>query len=211
MSQNEWLMLLEGAFVTLIISLISIFFGLFLGVIISFIRNIPIIKQILTFYISLIKTIPLITLVLFLFLILPILGFNFNKYIIAIIALIINTSVFNADILSGAMLSFPKEQVDVAKSLGMNNFLIFIRIILPQIFLTSLPALVNEMTFLIKASPAISIIGIVDLARATNRIYSVTYNPILPILGACCIYMIIIGVLLILQGYFKKFVYNLAI
>lgn len=71
---------------------------------------------------------------------------------------------------------------------------------LPQMWIESLPALVNEMSFLIKGSPAIAVIGVVDLTRVTNRISSVTYEPLSPILAAGLLYVAIIGCLLKLQG-----------
>jgi polar amino acid transport system permease protein len=50
-----------------------------------------------------------------------------------------------------------------------------------------------KMSFLIKGSPAIAVIGVVDLTRVTNRISSVTYEPLSPILAAGLLYVVIIG------------------
>lgn len=74
----------------------------------------------------------------------------------------------------------------------------------PQMVVMSLPALVNEMSFLIKGSPAIAVIGVVDLTRVTNRISAVTYEPLMPILCAGVLYMCIIGVLIKLQQMAEK-------
>ena len=82
---------------------------------------------------------------------------------------------------------------------GMTPWVTFRRIMLPQMVITSLPGLVNEMSFLIKGSPAIAVIGIVDLTRVTNRISAVTYEPLPPILVAGALYMAIIGCLVWLQ------------
>lgn len=49
---------------------------------------------------------------------------------------------------------------------------------------------------MIKGSPAIAVIGVVDLTRVTNRISSVTYEPLSPILAAGLLYVAIIGCLL---------------
>jgi polar amino acid transport system permease protein len=87
---------------------------------------------------------------------------------------------------------------------------LFRRIMLPQIWITSLPGLVNEMTLLIKASPAIAVIGIVDLTRATNRIAAITYEPLPPILVAAALYMVVIGVLVRLQRMFDERAQRLA-
>src|SRR3546814_2906974 len=82
----------------------------------------------------------------------------------------LNTASFNTEIWRSAYQSFPQSQIEAARAMGMTRGLYFRRIMLPQMWYTALPPLVNEMTFLIKASPAIAVIGIVDLTRVTNRI-----------------------------------------
>lgn len=77
--------------------------------------------------------------------------------------------------------------------MGMTRSLYFRRIMLPQMWYAALPPLVNEMTFLIKASPAIAVIGIVDLTRVTNRIAAQTYEPLPPIIAAGALYILFIG------------------
>ena len=81
----------------------------------------------------------------------------------------------------------------------MRRWTYFRYIMLPQMWIESLPALVNEMSLLIKGSPAIAVIGVVELTRVTNRISSVTYEPLSPILAAGLLYVAIIGCLLKLR------------
>jgi len=111
-------------------------------------------------YISLARATPLVTLVLFLFLSLPTLGINLDKTLAAIVALTLNTSAFNAEIWRNAFRNFPREQREAAESVGMRRWTYFRYIMLPQMWIESLPALVNEMSFLIKGSPAIAVIGV---------------------------------------------------
>ncbi|KGQ71090.1 ABC transporter permease [Chelonobacter oris] len=212
MGKSEWIMLLDGGLTTLWISLSAILIGIVIGLFIALIRNlkIPVITQCLAFYVSLARATPLVTIVLFVFLGMPELGLELDRITTAIIALTINTSAFNAEIWRSAFLSFPREQLEAAKAAGMTRWLTFRRITLPQMFLTSLPALVNEMTFLIKASPAIAVIGVVDLTRVTNQISAVTYEPLPPILVACAMYMLLMGVMLKLQRWSERFVYRLS-
>ena len=161
-------------------------------------------------YISLARATPLVTLVLFLFLSLPTVGINLDKTVAAIVALTLNTSAFNAEIWRNAFRTFPREQREAAESVGMRRWPYFRYIMLPQMWLESLPALVNEMSFLIKGSPAIAVIGVVDLTRVTNRISSVTYEPLSPILAAGLLYVVIIGLLLKLQSMAERKAKRLA-
>jgi ABC-type amino acid transport system permease subunit len=59
---------------------------------------------------------------------------------------------------------------------------------LPQVARTCLPALVNEMTLLLQGSPAIAVVGIVDVTRAAVRIGANTYEPLPPFLLATALY-----------------------
>ena len=161
--------------------------------------RIPIIGRVIVLYVSLGRATPLVTLVLFIFIAAPVMGFPLDRYAAALITLILNTAAFNAEIWRASIRSFPREQVEAGRAAGMSRQLIFRRIMLPQIWITALPGLVNEMTLLIKASPAIAVIGIVDLTRVTNQIAAITYEPLPPILIAAAIYMLVIGALVHLQ------------
>lgn len=202
MDLKAWLLLLEGAWTTLWISGIAIVLGVSAGLLIALVRRqtIPLVDQVLALYISLARATPLVTLVLFLFLSLPSVGINLNKNVAAILALTLNTAAFNAEIWRSALNNFSRDQREAAHAIGMTDWTFFRRIMLPQLFTVSLPALVNEMSFLIKGSPAIAVIGLVDLTRVTNRIASVTYEPLYPILGAGLIYMVMIGVMVKAQA-----------
>ncbi|MGV8834088.1 MAG: amino acid ABC transporter permease [Devosia sp.] len=202
MTGTAWILLLQGAWVTLWISGVSIALGLVFGLAIALLRTarIPVIDQLLAVYVSLARATPLVTLVLFLFLAAPTFGLSLDRNAAAILALTLNTTAFNAEIWRTAFLNFSPEQKEAALACGMTPATMFSNIMLPQMITTSLPGLVNEMTFLIKSSPAVAIIGLVDLTRVTNRISAVTYEPLPPILAAALIYMVIISVLLKLQS-----------
>lgn len=201
MNASAWQMLFDGAWTTLWISTVSIIIGVIAGLIIALIRlaRIPIVDQFLVLYISLARATPLVTLALFIFLSAPTLGIGLDRSIAGILALTLNTTAFNAEIWQSAFRNFSRDQREAAMATGMTPWITFRRIMLPQMMITSLPGLINEMSFLIKGSPAIAVIGVVDLTRVTNRISAVTYEPLPPILVACVLYMTIIGALVWLQ------------
>lgn len=193
--------LLLGAWTTAWISAVAILGGVPLGLALALLREarVPVVGHIVVLYVSFGRATPLVTLVLFIFVGAPVLGIPLDRYTAAIATLLLNTAAFNAEVWRAAIRSFPREQVEAARAAGMTRMLIFRRIMLPQIWITSLPGLVNEMTLLIKASPAIAVIGIVDLTRVTNRISAVTYEPLPPILAAAVLYVVVIGLLVRLQ------------
>ncbi len=212
MDFNAWITLFKGAWMTLWVSGISIALGIVAGLGIAVLRNarIPFVSKILYYYISIIRATPMITLVLFLFVTAPYLPFDVDRWVVAVAAMTINTTAFNAEIWRSALVTFSREQVEAAKAAGMTRMLILKRIMLPQMVITSLPGLVNEMSLLVKSSPAIAMVGLADLARATNHIYAVTYEPLPPILAAAALYILLIGVLVRLQRLADKYARRLA-
>ncbi|OZI30608.1 ABC transporter permease [Bordetella genomosp. 10] len=202
MDAQAWRMLLDGAWVTAWISAVSIAIGVVLGLGLALLRlaRIPVLDQILATWISLARATPLVTLVLFVFLGLPSVGLGINRETAAIVALTINTSAFNAEIWRSAFASFSREQREATLACGMTPAVMFRRIMLPQMVVSSMPGLVNEMSSLVKSSPAVAIIGLVDLSRVTNRIAAVTYEPLPPILAAAVLYMLLIALLVRLQA-----------
>lgn len=206
MTVGGFQMLLDGAWTTIWISLLAIVSGVPIGFVLSLIRvsRVPVLSQIVVLYVSLGRATPLVTLALFLFVTLPVFGVNIDKYTAGVVALTLNTASFNTEVWRSVYQAFPQSQIEAARAMGMTRALYFRRIMLPQMWYAALPSLVNEMTLLIKASPAIAVIGVVDLTRVTNRIAAQTYEPLPPILIAGVMYILFIGVLVRLQRHLEK-------
>ena len=101
-------------------------------------------------------------------------------------------------------MNFPKEQYEAAQSVGMRAGQRFRRIVLPQIVRASLPGLVNEMSLLIKVTPVLAVVGVVDITRAAVRIGAQTYEPLPPFLVAVALYAPIVFALVSLQRWIER-------
>jgi ABC-type amino acid transport system permease subunit len=145
-----------------------------------------------------------VTLLLLLFFALPNLGVPIGAVSAAIIALVMNTSAFNCEIWRAGLMDFPKDQYEAALSVGMPARLRFRRIVLPQVFRVSLPALVNEMSLLIKVTPVLAVVGVVDITRAAVRIGAETYEPLPPFLVALAVYMPIVYAIVSVQRWMER-------
>ena len=106
---------------------------------------------------------------------------------------------FDCEIWRAALLAFPRDQLEAAIACGMPRGLRFRRIVLPQIARASLPALMNEVTLIIKVSPAVAVIGLVDTTRAAVRVGAETYAPVPPFFVALLLYIAVIGALVAAQ------------
>jgi His/Glu/Gln/Arg/opine family amino acid ABC transporter permease subunit len=195
-----------GAVVTVTLSLIGILIGLPIGLGLALLRwaNVPVAARIVTVYVSILRATPLVTLLLLLFFALPNVGVPINPISAAILALVMNTSAFNCEVWRAALMNFPKDQYEAAQSVGMRASLRFRRIVLPQIFRVSLPGLVNEMSLLIKVTPVLAVVGVVDITRAAVRIGAETYEPVPPFLVAVALYAPIVFALVSLQRWIER-------
>jgi His/Glu/Gln/Arg/opine family amino acid ABC transporter permease subunit len=206
MSAGDLLAILQGAVVTVTLSLIGILIGLPIGLALAVLRwaDVPVIAPVVKVYVSILRATPLVTLLLLLFFALPNIGIAIGPVSAAILALVMNTAAFNCEVWRAALMNFPKDQYEAAQSVGMNASLRFRRIVLPQIVRVSLPGLVNEMSLLIKVTPVLAVVGVVDITRAAVRIGAETYDPLPPFLVAVALYAPIVFVLVSLQRWIER-------
>jgi His/Glu/Gln/Arg/opine family amino acid ABC transporter permease subunit len=206
MSGGDIASIFQGAAVTITLSLIGILIGLPIGLGLALLRwaNVPVIARIVAVYVSMLRATPLVTLLLLLFFALPNIGVPINPISAAITALVMNTSAFNCEVWRAALMNFPKDQYEAAQSIGMRASQRFRRIVLPQILRVSLPGLVNEMSLLIKVTPVLAVVGVVDITRAAVRIGAETYEPLPPFLVAIALYAPIVFALVALQRWIER-------
>ena len=194
MTANDYFSIVHGALATISMSLVSIVLGVPLGLALALIRwsRIPLLNQVTTVYVSIMRTCPSVTLALLIFFALPEIGISLNPVPAGILTLTLSTSAFNTEIWRSTLTNFPRDQYDAALSFGMRRITRFRRVILPQIIHSSLPALVNEMTLLVKGSPAVAVLGIVEITRAAIRVGARTYDPLPPFIFALVLYSFIV-------------------
>ena len=206
MSWGDLLAIFQGAVVTVLLSLAGILIGLPIGLALAVLRwaDVPIVARGVAVYVSILRATPLVTLLLLLFFALPNIGIAIGPISAAILALVMNTAAFNCEVWRASLMNFPKDQYEAAQSVGMNATLRFRRIVLPQIVRVSLPGLVNEMSLLIKVTPVLAVVGVVDITRAAVRIGAQTYEPLPPFLVAVALYAPIVFLLVSLQRWIER-------
>jgi His/Glu/Gln/Arg/opine family amino acid ABC transporter permease subunit len=192
---GDYLALAAGAANTIAISFLAIAIGTPLGLGLALIRwaRVRGLDGIVAALVSLLRATPAVTLVLLVYFALPTLGLEVPRFTAGVATLALGSMAYNCEIWRGALLAFPSDQLDAARAFGMRRGLRFRLVVLPQIARAALPALVNEMTLLIKVSPAVAVIGVTEATRAAVRIGAATYSPIPPFLVALAIYLVVIG------------------
>jgi His/Glu/Gln/Arg/opine family amino acid ABC transporter permease subunit len=191
--------LLRGAGTTVAVCSVAIAAGIPLGLAIAAGRTgrNAIVRFLCGVYSSLVRATPLVTFVMLIYFGLPALGIEFDPLSAAVLALALTTAAFNSEIWRAGIVDFPRGQLEAARSFGMTRRTAFWRIMFPQIWRRSVAPIVNEMTLLIKASPAIAVIGIVDLTRKARQVAESTYEPLPAFISAVVIYGIVLIVLVV--------------
>lgn len=187
---GRWKLILHGLYTTIIIAICAIIIGTILGIILALFKiskNKPL-RIIATFYITVIRGIPLATqLMLFAFVILP--SLQVNKVIIAIIAFGLNSAAYVAEIIRAGIQGIDIGQMEAGRSLGLNKTQTMVSIIFPQAIKAVLPTYTNEFVVLIKETSVVGFIAVTDLTRASDMIRNATYNAWIPLIFAALIYL----------------------
>jgi His/Glu/Gln/Arg/opine family amino acid ABC transporter permease subunit len=192
---GDYLAIAAGAANTIAVSVLAIATGMPLGLALALVRwrQLPGLDIPVAVLVSMLRATPAVTLALLIYFALPSLGLEIPRFAAGVATLMLGTMAYNCEILRATLLAFPADQLDAARAFGMPAAMRFRLVVLPQIIRAALPALVNEMTLIIKVSPAVAVIGVIDATRAAVRIGAATYNPVPPFLVVLAIYIVIIG------------------
>ena len=108
---------------------------------------------------------------------------------IAVLALSLNSAGFLAEIFAVALRNVPAGEIDAARAFGFTRSQIFLRFTLINAARLCIRAYGNELVFVLKGTSAVTFITITDLIGAANQIYFRTFDPFTPLLIAGAIYL----------------------
>ena len=106
-----------------------------------------------------------------------------------ILALVINTVAYTTEIIRGGIESISVGQKEACKSLGMNTFIMYYKIIMPVAFRQALPAYGNEMILMVKATSLVSLTTYMEMTGIARNIMAKTFAPIEAFIAAGSIYL----------------------
>lgn len=204
--QDNFHFLLQGAGITLKVSILAASFGLVIGSIMSLFRisNNFLLKAVSGIYVEVIRGTPLLIQVLYLYFGLYQMGIRLPPLTAGIVALSINSGAYVTEIIRSGIQSIDKGQMEASRSLGMNYMLTMRHVILPQAFRRIIPPMVNELIALIKDSSLLSVIGIVELARVGQLVRAKTYDTFYIMTAVAITYFIMTFSLSTLLGYIER-------
>lgn len=213
--------LLKGLTNTMIIAFFAVLLGVAIGVVIATVRstyekNLEFFKRrkgigyylflfanfLCKIYLTVIRGTPIVVQLLIAYFI--IFASSTNGVMVASIAFGINSGAYVAEILRGGIMSIDNGQFEAGRSLGFNYIQTMVYIIIPQVFKTVLPTLLNEFIALLKETSVAGYVGIVDLTKGGDIIRGRTFSAYMPLLAVAAIYLILVMLLTYLVGKLER-------
>ncbi|KKD00925.1 MULTISPECIES: amino acid ABC transporter permease [Photobacterium] len=174
-SSNQWTIgpVTLGLWVTLKISVLSLFFAIILGLMAGLMRisHNPVTKNLAFLYVEIIRGTPLLVQIFIVYFFLGTI-FELERFTAGVVALSIFTGAYIAEIIRAGIQSIPPGQMEAARSLGMSYPKAMMYVILPQAFKRTLPPMAGQLITLIKDSSLVSVISITDLTKAGREVIS---------------------------------------
>ncbi len=168
--------LIQGLFITLKISGISLVLSLVWGGVSAIARlsPFPVLRALAWIYVEAIRNTPLlIQIFLIYFVISPVL--DISAFWSAVWALSLFEGAYASEIIRSGILGISKGQIEAAMGLGLPKSVIYYKVIIPQMLRTTLPMLAGQSVSLIKDSALVSTISIYDLTMQAQKIVSETF------------------------------------
>lgn len=190
--------LLEGAKITILLTLTSVAAGIVIGLFLSLgkMSKKQLLKKICEAYIFFFRGTPLLMQLYFLYFglpkIFPVLTLR-SKFLAAFIAFSLNSGAYMAEYIRAAIQSIDKGQREASHALGFNYAQTMALIIVPQSIRRLIPSIGNEFIMILKDASLVSLIALEDITKVTRSIASSSGNELVYI-PAMILYLVITAV-----------------
>lgn len=185
---------LEGLFGTLWMSAVTVFFGTILGMLIALVHmsKSKIGRTITDIYIEIIRGTPVLVQLYFFWLGLPkIMPFELSDRMCILVAMIVNASAYISEIIRSGIQAVDKGQWEAGRSVGLSEYHLMVKVILPQAVKNILPALCNEFISTIKGTSLASVFFVGELTTSYKTVQSATYLGLQSLIIVAIIYLIL--------------------
>ena len=198
--------LMSGVALTIIVTIGSLLLSTVLGLIWAMMRvsGIKALSLLSASLINVIRGIPIIVLLFYLYFVMPDLGVTLSALQAAILGLGIAYSAYQAENFRAGIEAIDKGQIEAAQSIGMGWWLTMRRVVLPQAVRIVLPPYGNVMIMMLKDSSQASTITVAELALQGKLIASSTFKNTSVFTLVALMYLTMSIPLILLVRHFEK-------
>jgi aspartate/glutamate/glutamine transport system permease protein len=203
--------LLQGFWVTIEVSVISIILSFVIGLALGLIRFTRIdakttrISKVVGGIIDIIRNLPLLLIIFFSYFGLPVMGIRVDAVQASVIAMVVFESAMIAEVVRSGIMAVDPGQMEGARSNGMTYMQAMTHVVLPQALTKMIPALLSQFVSLIKDTSLATIIVLPELLYHAEIIYNQNTNYMIPMyLAVAVMYFIICFALSSFANYLSK-------
>ncbi len=168
----------HGALLTLIITVISLFFGMIAGLVVALLQEsrVKALQFVTLLYLWLFRGTPVLFQIIFIYNVLPTFGIMLSAFASAVIALSLNEGAYMAEIIRSGLQAVKKGQRTAGLALGMSRFAVMRYIVIPQAARIVLPPTGNQMIGMLKTSALVSVVAVEELLLVANQTASSNFK-----------------------------------
>jgi His/Glu/Gln/Arg/opine family amino acid ABC transporter permease subunit len=204
--RHSWF-LLQGIPLTLYLAAASIAFGLVVGLFVGLgrlSRFLPL-RVLLAAYVEICRNTPVLVFIVWVYYALPLIaGVNLSPLVAGILALGLNASGYLAEVFRAGIQGVSVGQTEAARSLGMSHAQALRKIILPQAVRRMIPPFVNTFVVLIKETPLVAFIGVLEVVKRADVVTVTTFRPLEVYTVIALIYLVLIVAVSQVLGVFER-------
>ena len=179
--QRNLMFLIDGLYYTIALSVTAILISIIVGLLIALpglARARPA-RMVNRVYVELVRAVPILVLILWVYYGLPqVADISISVFWAGVLALAISDSAFQAEIFRAGIQSIDRGQHEAAHSIALSYADKMRFVILPQAIKRILPALGNQLVYMLKMSSLVSVIGMQELTRRANELVVTEYRPL---------------------------------
>ena len=198
--------LLQGVWLTVVVTIGSLLLSTVLGLLWALMRvsGVAVLSGLSAGLINVIRGIPIIVLLFYLYFVLPEFGVTLTALQAAILGLGIAYSAYQAENFRAGIEAIDKGQIEAAQAIGMSWWQTMRRVVLPQAVKIVLPPYGNVMIMMLKDSSQASTITVAELALQGKLIASSTFKNTSVFTLVALMYLTMSIPLILLVRHFEK-------
>ncbi|MGV0645112.1 ectoine/hydroxyectoine ABC transporter permease subunit EhuD [Mycolicibacterium sp. XJ879] len=183
----------DGLRITIVATVAGSILAYTLGLVLALLRRSPIrvVSTAAWAFIEFVRSTPLLVQIFFFFFVLPDFGLMFDPLTTGIIAIGLHYSTYTAEVYRAGIEAVPAGQWEAAVALNLPRHRVWTAVILPQAIPRVLPALGNYTISMLKETPLLLMIGVLDIVGVANQVGSRAFRYVEPITIAGVLFLVL--------------------
>jgi polar amino acid transport system permease protein len=188
-----WPVFLKGAWLTLKMTAVAVFFGVILGTLVAFAkrRGSGLIPRLCSIYIEAVRNTPFLVQVFILFFGLSSVGIRLPTFTASVLAMTVNIGAYAAEIIRAGLEAVPRGQIEAAECLGLSRWRIAWHVMLQPSIEKVYPALTGQFLLMMQASAICSQISAEELTAIANTVQSDTFRSLETYIVVAVLYVLL--------------------